>query len=127
MRRSLTVSIAIVFLILSVGLFCEGAAGEAARHYQGRLTEINARLQQAEWTEARQMLLALSSQWEKESGWMQLWIHHAETVAVSHALRGLIASAQAEDPLSCQLYFDECMENFDHLHHRDAFTLKNIL
>lgn len=71
--------------------------------------------------------MAISSAWARESGWVQLWVNHADTDNVTQALRGLMSAISLQDEMNALLYYGDCLENFGHLHHRDAFTLKNIL
>lgn len=127
MKRSLIVSIVILVLVAAVGGGCELITHRLVRGYQEALTAIAGRLAVDRWQEAAARTERLSKQWEQASAWVQLWVNHADTDAVSHALRGLLASIRQQDSLSSMLYYGECVENFTHLHHRDAFTLKNIL
>ena len=120
MRRCVIVSIAILVFIALVGGACEGYNAGIARRYGDGLRLLGAALGERRWREAR-----LDA--ERIAAWIQLWVNHAETDAVTHALRALQSSIGEEDHLSAMLYYDECVENFAHLRHRDAFTLKNIL
>ena len=121
------VSLVILLLVAAVCGTCEWYNGAAVRRYRLALMPVETALDGKQWQEALRRTQAISSQWEKEAGLIQLWINHADTDAVTHALRGLEISAQNEDFLSAMLFYGDCVENFDHLHHRDAFTLKNIL
>ncbi len=127
MKRSLIVSVVILVLVAAVGGGCELYTHRLVRSYQEALTAIAGRLAQGQWEEASARTERLSLRWEQACAWVQLWINHADTDAVSHALRGLQASLNQRDLLSSMLYYGESVENFAHLHHRDAFTLKNIL
>lgn len=127
MRRSLIVSLVILLLVAVIGGLCEAYNGDLARRYTEGLAPLESDLRVGRWQQAAAQAEALARQWEGEQTWVQLWVNHAETDAVTRALHGLITSARLQDRLSAMLYFDECMENFAHLHHRDAFTLKNIL
>ena len=62
-----------------------------------------------------------------QGGIVQLWINHGDTDQVTQGLLQLRAAFLYQDELEALEAFDACMENFGHLHHRDAFTLKNIL
>ena len=127
MRRSLIVSLVILLLVAAVGGGCEIYTGLLVRRFQSMLAQAGADAAQGRWEEATGRVEKISLQWEKECAWVQLWANHAETDAVRGALRGLLTSLDARDSLSSMLYYGECVENFAHLHHRDAFTLKNIL
>ena len=127
MRRSLIVTLVILLLVGTVGGACEWYNSSAVRRYRLALLPVASALNSEDWETAARLTQEISARWEKEAGWMQLWVNHSDADAVSHALRGLEASAMNADALSALLFYGDCMENFDHLHHRDAFTLKNIL
>ena len=127
MRRSVTVAAVILVLVLAVGGGCEWANGRLVRKYQLQLLRVGSALAEEQWQAARRSAEQLSADWERESAVVQLWVNHGDTDAVTHALRGLVSAIALRDSLSSLLFYGDCMENFAHLHHRDAFTLKNIL
>ncbi|MBQ9299753.1 MAG: DUF4363 family protein [Clostridia bacterium] len=120
-------SVTILLLVAAVCGTCEWYNGASVRRYRLALMPVEAALDGGQWEEALRLTQQISIQWEREAGFIQLWINHADTDAVTHALRGLEISARNADFLSAMLFYGDCVENFDHLHHRDAFTLKNIL
>lgn len=127
MKRSLIVSLVILLLVAAVGGGCEMYTHRMVTDYQTALTEAAGDMANQRWQAAAGQVERLSLQWERACPWVQLWVNHADTDAVSHAFRGLLASLRQQDPLSSMLCYGECVENLAHLHHRDAFTLKNIL
>ena len=127
MKRSLIVAVAILLLVAAVGGGCEMYTHRLVRACQAELTRAAGEMANARWQAAAARVEQLALRWEGACAWVQLWVNHADTDAVTHALRGLEISAQNEDFLSAMLFYGDCVENFDHLHHRDAFTLKNIL
>lgn len=127
MKRSLIVAVVILVLVAAVGGGCEAYTHRLVRACQAELTRAAGDMANARWQAAAARVEQLALRWEGACAWVQLWVNHADTDAVSHALRGLLASVNQRDHLSSMLYYGECVENFAHLHHRDAFTLKNIL
>ena len=127
MKRSLIVAVVILILVAAMGGGCEYYTHRLVRSCQAALTDIAGSMAKEQWQAAVDGVERLSLRWERVCSWVQLWVNHADTDAVSHALRGLLASLNQRDRLSSMLYYGECVENFAHLHHRDAFTLKNIL
>ncbi|MBQ9196292.1 MAG: DUF4363 family protein [Clostridia bacterium] len=127
MKRCALVIVAVLSLVAAVCGYCEWYNGHTARRYALALEPVEKAVEEENWEDAASRTSMLLSQWERESGFIQLWINHADTDAVSHALRGLLTAARNADSLSALLFYGDCLENFDHLHHRDAFTLKNIL
>ena len=118
---------AILLLVCAVCGVCEAYNGKTVRRYCLSLLLVETALNKSNYDEAARLTQRLSAQREREAAWMQLWINHADTDAVTHALRGLETCARQADFLHAMLFYGDCVENFDHLHHRDAFTLKNIL
>ncbi len=127
MKRSLIVAVVILILVAAVGGGCEYYTHRLVHACQATLTRAAGDVAVGRWQDALEGAEQLSLRWEGACAWIQLWVNHADTDAVSHALRGLLASLNQRDRLSSMLYYGECVENFAHLHHRDAFTLKNIL
>ena len=127
MRRSIIVALAVAIVTLALGLFSEGRISALAEGCQQGLYRVGESLNAEDWTRAQAQTTALLARWEKEIDAVQLWVNHEDACAVTRSLRGLLASLTLRDSLSSLLYYGECMENFAHLYHRDAFTLKNIL
>ena len=127
MKRSVILICVLLSAILALGGYVERSTHDAARRYQQALHQVGEAFEAARWEEALRMLSEISASWQKEREGIQLWVNHADTDAVTRALTGLKSSLQSRDLLSSRLYLGECLENFNHLHHRDAFTLKNIL
>lgn len=127
MRRRLIVSLVILLFVGAVGGSTEAYNTSMVRRYKNELLLTADAVSREDWAAASRSVENLSMQWEKECSWVQLWVNHAETDAVSRSLQGLLTALGQRDLLSVRLYYGECVENFAHLHHRDAFTLKNIL
>ena len=127
MKRQLIITITATVLVLTLGIVCEAASHRISTSYQQRMLTVGAALGRGSWQAALQSTLELSSRWEKECGIVQLWVNHADTDQVTQGLLQLRAAILYQDELAALQAFDACMENFGHLHHRDAFTLKNIL
>ena len=127
MRRCLTVSLVILLLVAAVGGGCEWYTAHAVAAYRQALLPVEAAMAAGGWQKAQALAESVATRWERDYALVQLWVNHADADAVSRALRGLITAIVQRDRLSALLYYGDCVENFAHLHHRDAFTLKNIL
>ena len=127
MRRCLTVSLAILLLVAAVGGGCELYTAHAVADYRQAMLPVEAAILAGGWQRAQALAEKVAARWEKDYELVQLWVNHADADAVSRALRGLNTAVVQRDRLSALLYYGDCVENFAHLHHRDAFTLKNIL
>lgn len=127
MRRSFILLLVVTALVLGLGVLCEVGNQRVAQKYQKAMLEVGVALGEGRWKRAEEMTMAISGAWARESGWVQLWVNHADTDNVTQALRGLMSAISLQDEMNALLYYGDCLENFGHLHHRDAFTLKNIL
>lgn len=127
MKRQLMITSIVAFLVLSLGIACELGSRRISDVYQQRMAAIGAQLGRGSWSEALMLTLDTSERWANDCGLIQLWVNHADTDQVTQSLMQLRAAIVYKDELSALQAFDACMENFGHLHHRDAFTLKNIL
>ena len=127
MKRRVIIILAVLAFIAGVGGVCEAAGHVASRRYTESLEAVMEDFEAGDWEGAEDGASRLFARWEEECGLFQTWMRHTDTDAVTHALRALRASLSERDRLSVLLYYGECLENFSHLHHRDAFTLKNIL
>lgn len=127
MRRSIIIALVVAVLTVGLGAFSEGRIHHLSEEYQRQLAEVGEALDRSDWLHAQAQVLALFAQWEEGIDGVQLWVNHEDTDSITRALHGLLASLTAKDALSSLLYYGECMENFAHLYHRDAFTWKNIL
>lgn len=127
MRRSLILLLVVTVLVLGLGVLCEWGNQRVSQKYQDAMLQVGVALGDGRWEQAETMTMAISSAWARESGWVQLWVNHADTDNVTQALRGLMSAISLQDEMNALLYYSDCLENFGHLHHRDAFTLKNIL
>lgn len=127
MKRQLLITSIVAFLVLTLGIACELGSRRVSDVYQQRMAAIGAQLGNGSWNEALMLTLDTAVHWARDCGIIQLWVNHADTDQVTQSLMQLRAAILCQDELSVLQAFDACMENFGHLHHRDAFTLKNIL
>lgn len=58
---------------------------------------------------------------------LQMLINHEDTDAVTLSLLLLQAAIEAQDVPGCLAACAQMRENAQHLYHRDAFTLANVL
>lgn len=127
MKRSLILTLLIAFLVLGLGVFCEVSNIRISQSYQERLITVGEAIAADDWQRAEQAAERIAVQWESAVSWVQLWVDHGDTDQVSESLRGLLTAIMMADKMNALLYYGDCLENFEHLHHQDAFTLKNIL
>ena len=83
--------------------------------------------EKSDWGKAQETVTAYMRDWEDTASWLQLLINHEDIDDVTLALVRLNAAIAAEEQAGCFEACAELKENARHIHHRDAFTLGNVL
>ena len=127
MRTSLVISLVLLMVVIACGMLEEMETERLAGRYVSAAEEMRVMAEQSDWARARETVTAYMQDWESTASWLQLLINHEDIDDVTLALVHLEAAVAAEDQAGC---FDACAElkeNARHIHHRDAFTLGNVL
>ena len=107
---------ALLYIYLSSG----NPAGNAAE-------ELRIMAEKSDWDRARATIAAYIDDWEDVTPWLQILINHDDIDDVTLALTRLEAAVVAREQGDCYEACAELAENARHIHHRDAFTLGNVL
>lgn len=127
MRTSLVISLVLLMVVIACGMLEEMETERLAGRYVSAAEEMRVMAEQSDWARARETVTAYMQDWESTASWLQLLINHEDIDDVTLALVHLEAAVAAEEQAGC---FDACAElkeNARHIHHRDAFTLGNVL
>lgn len=127
MRTSLVISLVLLMVVIACGMLEEMETERLAGRYVSAAEELRVMAEQSDWARARETVTAYMQDWESTASWLQLLINHEDIDDVTLALVHLEAAVAAEEQAGC---FDACAElkeNARHIHHRDAFTLGNVL
>ena len=127
MKRQLHLTLFLLLFTLTLGFLCEYGGYRLSRDFQNDLLPIARAIAEENWDRALMHAEALSFSWQEKRSLAQLWINHGDIDQVSYSLIDLRAALIARDLSSALSAYGQCSENFGHLHHRDAFTLRNIL
>ncbi len=127
MKRQLILTLIILAATLLVGLACEYGSQQIARTYQNDLLPVALALSEEDWDNALLRTENIYSDWQKQNRIVQLWVNHKDIDDVTAGLIDLRAALLSRDFDAALRACGQCIENFGHLHHRDAFTLRNIL
>lgn len=127
MKRQLILTLVLLAVTLLVGLACEYGSLQVARTYQNDLLSVALALSEEDWDNALLHTENICVGWQKQSRIVQLWINHKDIDDVAAGLIDLRAALLSRDFSAALSACGQCVENFGHLHHRDAFTLRNIL
>ena len=127
MRTNLWIAMGLLVIVIAFGIWSSGTMDGLSRRYISASEELLILAQDAQWQRAGEVAAAYRESWDQASGWLQMLIVHEELDAVDMALKRIHAGIWAQDQALCYEACAELRENAEHLSHRDAFTLGNIL
>ena len=127
MRTNLWVSLGLLAIVIVFGVWSSSTMDSLSQRYISAAEELLTLTQGEQWQRADEVTGAYRERWEETSAWLQMLIVHEELDAVDMALKRIHAGIQAQEQSLCYEGCAELRENAEHLSHRDAFTLGNIL
>ena len=127
MRTSLVIAISLLCLTLAAGLLEEHETRMLSQRYQSAAEELHIMTGKADWERASATVTAYLETWQSTVPWLQVLINHEDIDDVTLALERLQAAIEAREQGSCFEACAELRENARHIHHRDAFSLGNVL
>lgn len=127
MRTSLIISLVLLTLALGGGVWEEKQTESLSQRYVSAAEELRIMAEKSDWQRARETVSAYMADWKDITPWLQILINHDDIDDVTLALTRLQAAIEAEEQPACYEICAELRENANHIHHRDAFTLGNVL
>ena len=127
MRTSLIISLALLIVVIGGGMLEEMETEILSTRYVSAAEELRVMAEKSDWGKAQETVTAYMRDWEDTASWLQLLINHEDIDDVTLALVRLNAAIAAEEQAGCFEACAELKENARHIHHRDAFTLGNVL
>ena len=127
MRTSLMLALVLLALTIGCGLMEERETRLMAQRYESAAHEVHIMAEKEDWPRAQETVAAYLADWQKTISWLQILINHEDIDDVTLALKRLQAAVAARDQAGCFEACAELQENAGHIHHRDAFTLGNVL
>lgn len=127
MRTGTIISLILLVLVVAGGILNAQATSTVSERYIAAAEELRVLTADSHWERASETAAAYRETWEETESWLHLLISHADTDAVALALGRVQAGIDAQDTSLCQEACRDLREYAEHIHHRDAFTLGNIL
>ena len=127
MRTSLVISLVLLAVVIGCGMLEEMETERLSSRYESAAEELRVMAEKSDWGWAKETVTAYMQDWEDTASWLQLLINHEDIDDVTLALVHLEAAIAAKEPAWCYEACAELKENAGHIHHRDAFTLGNVL
>ena len=127
MRTSLMLSFVLLAVTILCGCLTETETLHLSRRYESAAEELRILSQKSEWSRAAEVASAYRDDWRRTTPWLQMLINHEDIDDVTLALEYLQAAIAAKEQGNCFAACAQLRENARHIHHRDAFTLGNVL
>ena len=127
MRTSLVISLVLLAVVIGCGMLEEMETKRLSSRYESAAEELRVLAEKSDWGWAKETVTAYMQDWEDTASWLQLLINHEDIDDVTLALVHLEAAIAAKEPAGCYEACAELKENARHIHHRDAFTMGNVL
>lgn len=127
MRSGLRLALVMLAAVIALGIGNIKVTKDISRRYVGASQELHALVQAEEWQRAGETAREYHQRWKETLSWLQMLINHADGDEVSYALAQIMAGVEAREAAVCLEGCARMQEAAEHLYHRDAFTLGNIL
>ena len=127
MRTGLWIAIALLCATLALGWWEECENHQLSQRYVAASEELRMLCEMSEWPRAKSAVEAYLEDWQRTVPWLQTLINHEDIDEITLALVQLAAAIDGQDQSACFEACAELKENARHIHHRDAFTLGNVL
>lgn len=127
MRSRLFISIALLLLVVAGGMLNARVARGISDRYVSAAEELLVLTESGQWQRAADTAGAYHASWEKTLSWLQILINHEDGDSLSRALLMVESGIRTRDVSLCVQGCGEMKEAAQHLYHRDALTLGNVL
>lgn len=127
MRTNLWVAIGLLVIVIAFGVWATNMMHVLSNRYISASEELRVLVQDESWQRAEELIRDYRGSWRETESWLQVMVIHEELDAVDMALKRIHAGIEAQDQSLSYEACAELRENAEHLFHRDAFTLGNIL
>ena len=127
MRTSLIISLVLLAFTVCGGILEERQTVVLSQRYISAAKELQIMAEKEIWSRAEETVAAYREAWDDITPWLQVLINHEDIDDVTLSLTRLEAAIAARNQGTCYELCAELEENARHIHHRDAFTLGNVL
>ena len=127
MRSRLFISIALLLLVVAGGMLNARVARGISDRYVSAAEELLVLTESGQCQRAADKAGAYHASWEKTLSWLQILINHEDGDSLSRALLMVESGIRTRDVSLCVQGCGEMKEAAQHLYHRDALTLGNVL
>ena len=127
MRSRLVISLALLAVVIAGGVLNAHLTRNISDRYVSAAEELLVLTESGQWQRAADTAGAYHEAWDETLSWLQMLINHEDGDSLSRALLMVEAGIRTTDVSLCVQGCNEMKEEAQHLYHRDAFTLGNVL
>ena len=127
MRTGLMISFVLLCVTIGLGCWAEYETKQISQRYEAASEELYTLADMEDWSRAEDVIAGYLHDWKQTVPWLQILINHEDIDDITLALERLRACIAAKDDTACYENCAELKENARHIHHRDAFSLGNVL
>ena len=127
MRTGTWIALLMLALVVACGVISMNVTADVSRTYTNAAEELMLLTQKQDWQRVADEAEAYRQSWEGKLDWLHMLVNHGDIDAVTEALRAVQAGAAAQDLPTALMGCHQLSEAAEHIYHRDAFTLGNIL
>ena len=127
MRATVWTLVVITLLLGLMGWGGSSLSRSAAQSFFQEAQQLEDRVLQGDWAQMIQILEAFENRWTDTCRWLQLWIDHGDTEAVTLALARIRAGALLQDASLTMDAIAELKAACLHLHYRNDLRLQNLI
>lgn len=117
----------VLLFVATISLITELYSWHISNNYQARVRQMEQAVRQEAWEQARSLYDEMDRHWEKIRPILQLWINHRDTDEINETLLDLGILLEARLVTESLRDLELLLEHVNHLYHRDALTLSNLL
>ncbi len=127
MRTNLFIAALLLVLTIGGGIASAYVTKDVSIRYESASMELKAMVAAEMWDRTVDTASAYLESWEKTTYWLRALVDHDDIDNVTMALGRIRAGALAKDNSLCFEACSDLREHAEHLYHRDALTLGNVL
>ena len=127
MKTGVWISLILLVLTIGLGVWSGTEVRALSEEYAANADELRTLAEAENWAGAEAALRKSRSVWEQKVPWLQTLINHDDVDAVTTALKKMEAGIASRELSLCLEACAELGEHAEHLYHRDALTMGNVL
>ena len=127
MRKKWIIMASVALFVLVISLITSLYSWRISNDYQERVEQMEQAVREGDWERAQTLYEQMDQHWEQVRPTLQLWINHRDTDDISQTLLDLGVVLEARLVTESLQDLEALYEHANHLYHRDALTLSNLL